>query len=236
MSDVPTIICVVWKALALVYWAKMYKRESWDDVPPEAELVIWTFGASVMTDWGMTLFVMDLTYAVLAKVLNQCFLIGYLLVAHRVLEKQVSGQMTLRHRVCYALLVENCVAFNLTWNYVQTATLVSSLLARDFDIGPDAVVSVNLVLLAICVLVTVTVELVFRGKFRWTVASFPPLLIWAFNLRRVGDLDDTFPYALLVLAALLLVTKIAPVARPDFPQEGKQEHNVEDQMLEIYMT
>eukprot|EP00058_Branchiostoma_floridae_P012719 XP_002598207.1 hypothetical protein BRAFLDRAFT_69542 [Branchiostoma floridae] len=239
MSDAPTIVCVVWKAAALIYWL----RDSWENIftPPIPELVVGTFGISALYDWVSTVVPLDLPYAVLVKVLNQCVLIGCLLVAHKTLEnleKQVSHQIPLCHRACYALLVENCVAFNLTWNYVQTAALVSELLVQDFHIVPDTAVTLHLVLLAIGVLVTTTVELVFRDKFRWTVASFPPLLIWAFCLRRASGVDDTFLYGLLALTALVMLAKVAPVtqSRPDFSQGDKQEELVEDQLSEIVDT
>ncbi|XP_019632924.1 PREDICTED: uncharacterized protein LOC109476433 [Branchiostoma belcheri] len=143
------------------------------------------------------------------KFVHQILLCALLFLVHNMSEKQMS-RMSLRHRVCYALLVENCVAYNLTWNYAQTSTLLGALLVQDFGVGPDTVSTLLLVLLAICVLATVSVELVFLNKLRWTTAGHFPIQMWVYYLYQGSVLDGRMVWVLLVTNALLVIIKFTP--------------------------
>eukprot|EP00058_Branchiostoma_floridae_P020766 XP_002606256.1 hypothetical protein BRAFLDRAFT_123704 [Branchiostoma floridae] len=153
--SVPNTICVYWRALSLLYCA-VAALTSGDSTS--------TYGVLLT---GLSLMEIPIVYfryghfvVVTTKILNQAMLCVMLILVHNIREKR-EVPMSVRHRVCYSLLVENCAAYNLTWNYIQTVVLASAMLAQDFGVGPQAVSSVNLVLFSICVLFTMSIELVF---------------------------------------------------------------------------
>ncbi|XP_035667441.1 uncharacterized protein LOC118410068 [Branchiostoma floridae] len=168
---------------------------------------------------------------VAARVLNQGFLCALFFLVHYIREKR-EPPMSLRHRVCYALLVENCAAYSLTWNYVQTAMLAGALLAEDFGAGPQAVWFLHLVLLVICALFIASVELIYPCTYQWTVAAHLPIQIWVYYLYQYSAIDGKTVCALTAFDALLLLCKIfAPEKGTEYSTISQEEDQGEDMDL-----
>ncbi|CAH1267512.1 Hypp3761 [Branchiostoma lanceolatum] len=236
ISSTPHTICFVWRAITLIYWLLTTIGGFWDDHNIRVKFVVLTLSLQEFVEWPIPHLPSNGSVVVAIKVMHQGLLCVLLYLVHDMPEKDML-KMTLRHRVCYSVVVENCVAFNLTWNYVQTATLVSALLVQDTDIGPDAVVSLNLVLLAICVLVTVTVELVFLGKLRWTAAGHFPIQVWVSFLYYRSFLDGRIVWVLLVVNALLVIIKFTPEKckyhKCVVERMGEEEEDADEKLLEV---
>ncbi|KAI8508628.1 hypothetical protein Bbelb_137270 [Branchiostoma belcheri] len=205
----PNTIGFAWRALCLVYWLLATMRSFWDDHDTKLGFVMTAVCLRELVAWPIPYFPYNGLAVVAIKFIHQILLCVLLFLVHSMSEKQMS-RMSLRHRVCYALLVENCVAYNMTWNYAQTSTLLGALLVQDFGVGPDTVSTLLLVLLAICVLATVSVELVFLNKLRWTAAGHFPIQMWVYYLYQGSVLDGRMVWVLLVTNALLVIIKFTP--------------------------
>ncbi|CAH1255323.1 Hypp1512 [Branchiostoma lanceolatum] len=232
MLSFPNTICITWKALSLLYWFVATQRDLWNDSGNAFGHLLTVMGLSALTEGPIACFPFDRPAIVSMKVLNQGLLC--ILLVHNMREERTC-KMSASHRMCYALLVENGAAFNLSWNYVQTATLVSALLAQGFGVGPDVVSSLDLVLLAIYVLFTVSVELVFLRKFRWTLAAHIPIQLWVLTFYQNSVLDGKAVCVLFVLNALLVLKKITPERFKflTFSLEKNQDKDVEQQPSEL---
>ncbi|XP_066274775.1 uncharacterized protein [Branchiostoma lanceolatum] len=236
MLSFPNTICITWKALSLLYWFVATQRDLWNDSGNAFGHLLTVMGLSALTEGPIACFPFDRPAIVSMKVLNQGLLCILLFLVHNMREERV-GKMSASHRMCYALLVENGAAFNLSWNYVQTATLATALLAQGFGVGPDVVSSLDLVLLAIYVLFTVSVELVFLRKFRWTLAAHIPIQLWVFTFYQNSVLDGKTVCVLVVLNALLVLKKITPEKCKylTFSLEKNQYEDVEPFELEMIL-
>ncbi|XP_066271188.1 uncharacterized protein [Branchiostoma lanceolatum] len=228
----PNTICVMWKLLSLLYWFLATQRGLWNDSGNAFGHLLTVMGLSALTEGPIAYFPFNRPAVVAMKVLNQGLLCILLFLVHNMREERTC-KMSASHRMCYALLVENGAAFNLSWNYVQTATLATA--SQGFGVGPDVVSSLDLVLLAICVLFTVSVELVFLRKFRWTLAAHIPIQLWVLTFYQNSVLDGKTVCVLFVLNALLVLKKITSEKCKflTFSLERNQDKDVEQQPLEL---
>ncbi|XP_066274776.1 uncharacterized protein [Branchiostoma lanceolatum] len=234
MSSFPNVICTMWKALSLLYWYLATQRGLWNDKGNDLGHLLTVVGLSALTEGPIAYFPFNRPAVVTMKVLNQGLLCMLLFLVHNMREERV-GKMSASHRMYYALLVENGAAFNLSWNYVQTATLTTALLTQGFGVGPDVLLSMDLILLAICVLFTVSLELVFVRKFRWTLAAHIPIQLWVFTFYQNSVLDGKTVCVLVVLNALLVLKKITSEKCKflTFSLKKNQDKDVEQQPLEL---
>ncbi|XP_066274777.1 uncharacterized protein [Branchiostoma lanceolatum] len=234
MLSFPNTICITWKALSLLYWFVATQRDLWNDSGNVFGHLLTVVGLSALTEGPIAYFPFNRPAVVTMKVLNQGLLCILLFLVHNMREERV-GKMSASHRMCYALLVENGAAFSLSWNYVQTATLTTALLTQGFGVGPDVLLSLDLILLAICVLFTVSLELVFLRKFRWTLAAHIPIQLWVLTFYQNSVLDGKTVCVLFVLNALLVLKKITSEKCKflTFSLEKNQDKDVEQQPLEL---
>jgi len=201
--------CVLWRILSMLYWMVATQKGLWNNSGSAFGLLLAVVGLNGLTDWPIEHFHFNSQLVVIMEVLNQVLLYVLVFLVHNMREERAIP-MSIRHRVCYALLVENAVAFSLTLNYVQTATLATTLLAQHFGFETEFVSSLHLIFFAICVMSTVSVEFVYLHKFRWTVAAYVPIQLWASKLYHQSAINGKIVCVLIALNALLVFIKLVP--------------------------
>ncbi|KAI8482123.1 hypothetical protein Bbelb_401130 [Branchiostoma belcheri] len=231
LLSVPHVLSVMWRTVSLLYWYEATQRGLWDGSGRDLGRLLTGLCLSELADGPIAYFPFNRAAVLVIKVLNQGLLCSLLFQVHSMRESR-AVPMSGRHRVCFALMVENCAAFRLSWNYVQTAELASGLLSQVLGLGPAVLPPLHLALLAACVLATAYTELAFLQKFRWTFAAHIPIQLWAASLYQQSALSGRILCVLVVLNALLVVKKLV-ACKETAPKKHQCLKDVDEQLLEV---
>ncbi|XP_019614822.1 PREDICTED: uncharacterized protein LOC109462705 [Branchiostoma belcheri] len=231
LLSVPHVLSVMWRVVSLLYWYEATQRGLWDGSGRDLGRLLTGLCLSELADGPIAYFPFNRAAVLVIKVLNQGLLFSLLFQVHSMRESR-AVPMSGRHRVCFALMVENCAAFRLSWNYVQTAELAIGLLSQVLGLGPAVLPPLHLALLAACVLATACTELAFLQTFRWTFAAHIPTLLWAASLYQQSALSGRILCVLGVLNALLVFKKLL-ACKETAPKKHQCLTDVDEQLLEV---
>ncbi|XP_019620018.1 PREDICTED: uncharacterized protein LOC109466705 [Branchiostoma belcheri] len=232
LLSVPHVLCVMWRVVSLLYWYEATQGGLWGGRGRDLGRLLTMLCLSELAEGPIAFFPFNRAAVLVIKVLNQGLLFSLLFLVHGLRESQ-AVPMSGRHRLCFALMVENCAAYRLSWNYVQTAELAIGLFSQVLGLGPAVLPPLQLALLAACVLATAYTELAFLQKFRWTFAAHIPIQLWAASLYQQSALSGRIVCVLVVLNALLVVKKLTVACKETAPKKQQCLTDGDEQLLEV---
>ncbi|KAI8494116.1 hypothetical protein Bbelb_284630 [Branchiostoma belcheri] len=216
LLSVPHVLSVMWRTVSLLYWYEATQRGLWDGSGRDLGRLLTGLCLSELADGPIAYFPFNRAAVLVIKVLNQGLLFSLLFQVHSMRESR-AVPMSGRHRVCFALMVENCAAFRLSWNYVQTAELASGLLSQVLGLGPAALPPLHLALPAACMLLTFSSSFSLSWNYVQTAELASGLLSQVLGLVFIPPFRLSWNYvqtAELAIGLLSQVLGLGPAALP----------------------